>query len=142
MSWLGRYQNGQTLSLLVQTHDSTQKIVVPDRPPAAKVYFGASAVFSRLMPTEERYVVTGLFHLPIFLDANFVPGNYSITTYYSTGSGSYNGVQNDTFQVVGGGNVNGAIQGMYFLQRPQANFVIHGTETGLILKGRNPTIRN
>ncbi len=140
MAYLGRYQLGATVALYRPCQDAARVLTLPDSPPQAKVFSGTTLVEAHLMPIEDRYVVTGLFRLPLFLGRLYSAGFYQVVYYYQTGAGAANGVESDNFEVVGGGDVKGAVISTYFYSRPEATYIVQGTESGMILKGRNPTV--
>lgn len=139
MSYLGRYQIGQTVTCLLQSRDGNQAIALPARPPQAKVFLGATVVEFREMPILDRFVQTGFFQLHLFLGTAYALGKYQVVYYYQVGA--WYGLEADDFEIVGGGDPDGAILGMYWYQRPQADYSVYSTETGTIQRGRNPAIR-
>ena len=136
--WLGRYQLGQTVPLRLQCRNAASVAFLPSQPPLAKVFGASGLVRSKAMPILDRYVITGLFQLPLYLDGQFAPGLYE-SVYHFT-DGSYYGIEVDNFEVVGGGNAAGAIVSMHWYERPHAAFVVAELETGNIFAGRNPRV--
>lgn len=141
MAYLGRYQMGQTIPLYLPCHTAAKQLSLPDLPPQLKVFDASkNLVEQHLMPIEDRYVVTGWFRFPLFLGRLYSTGYYSVVYYYTTGGKTYNGLDTDCFEVVGGGDVRGAVIGTYFYDRPEARYIVQGLESGSIIKGRNPTV--
>ncbi len=140
MAYLGKFQLGATVPLYLGCNDGTGALTVPDLPPQAKIFNGTTLVESKLMPIEDRYILTGWFRATLFLGRLYSTGFYTVVYYYSTGSEATHGVDTDNFEIVGGGNVNGAVVGTYFYSRPEANYIVQGLESGQIIKGRNPTV--
>lgn len=138
--YLGRYQLGATVGLELYCHDSNNQMVVPDSPPQLKTFSGTTLVEAKLMPVEDRYIVNGVFRLPLFLGRLYAVGQYSVVYYYHVTGSSYYGIHTDNFEVIPGGDVRGAGISSYFYERPEADYVVQGLESGSIIKGRNPTI--
>ncbi len=128
------------MPLYLGSVDSTRALTLPDAPPQAKIFTGTTLVESKLMPIEDRYVLTGWFRATLFLGHLYSTGFYDVVYYYSTGSGAFNGVVTDNFEIVPGGDPRGAVIGTYFYDRPEARYIVQGLESGAIIKGRNPTI--
>ncbi len=137
--FLGRTQQGQTVDLYLQCRDANGVATVPDNPPQAKTFSGTALIDGPLLPVIDRYNQPGLFHLPLFLGSSYGEGQYQVVYYYR--AGSYHGLRADAFEVMPGGHRDGAITGMYWYRRPQADYVLQSTENGNISVGRNPTLR-
>lgn len=136
MSYLGRLQLGDTLDLVLQTTNGTAP-TAPDNPPQVKIWSASALVTNQEMPLE-RPVQTGLFHHRVYLGADYATGYYTFVILYRVGS--YYGVESGSFQVIPGGEQDGAVTSMYFFRRPQASFLVNERQTGKILKGKNPSI--
>lgn len=135
----GRAQLGQTVSLLLLCRSAVGTASLPDSPPVMKIYGpSGGAVRNKEMPILERYAQSGLFHYPLFLNADFSPGQYHVLYYFRVGA-DY-GIEEDHFEVVAGGNQDGEITAMHFYQRPHADFIVQGLESGKIVHGRNPRV--
>lgn len=114
---------------------------LPDRPPLLRVR-GSSLVFSRDIPIVDRYKTTAVFRFPILLDSRFSAGHYTLHYYYRQSSWHGGGNQDnwDTFEIMPAGHADGQVGNMYFYQRPHADFVVAGLESGAIFQGRNPSV--
>lgn len=133
---LGRYQQGQTASLLLLTRDADGNPALPDAAPQAKVLGPAATVVRELtMPIWEEL---GVFHFPLFLNQLFVAGWHQILYYYRVGS--YHGREEDGLTVVPGGSTKGSVISMYFFRRPHADYVLQQRESGVVTAGKNPTL--
>jgi len=126
--------------LYIGTVDASGDLTLPDAVPQAKIFTGTTFIESKLVPVEDRYVLTGWFRATLFLGHLYSPGFYTVVYYYSTGSGAFNGLATDNFEIVPGGDARGAVIGTYFYARPEANYIVQGLESGSIIKGRNPTV--
>lgn len=140
MAYLGRFSLGQTVPLYLQCRNSSKAPTVPDLPPQYKVFAAGSTVpvEAHLMPIEDRYVFTALFRSTQFLGRLYAVGMYQVVYNYSISGSPV--AEADCFEIVGGGGNLGAVISTYFYQRPEANYVIQGLESGEILKGRNPSV--
>lgn len=137
--YLGEYRLGDTVPLLLRTVNAAGTPTEPNDCPQLVVWQGSTDLYRAELPIIERAVNAGTFSLGLFLGAGFAEGNCSIQYRYVLPS-NYIGSSEDTFRIVAGGNADGAVTSMYFYDRPQAKFIVHGTETGRILKGKNPSI--
>ena len=134
----GRFQQGQTLGMLLVTTDASSTPQKPDRPPVLKIWQGATLVLSAEVPMIDRATDLGHFLARVFLGNSFPAASYEVTFQWQVGS--YAGMQTDNFDVVPGGSPDGNIMAMYFYRRPHANFVIQSLESGRIIEGRNPVV--
>lgn len=135
---LGRYQLGQTVHLFLACRNGSGVLTAPDDAPVARVYSGSALVESRRMPVRDRRLVTGWFHLPLFLGSAYAAGPHAVSLHYLLSGTPY--VEPVAFTVAAGGHADGQITSMYFYRRPHADYVVHGTERGKILKGKNPSV--
>ena len=138
--YLGRFQLGATVHLELPCRDLNKQAALPDLPPQYKVFNGTTVIEAHAMPIIDRYVVTGVFRSTLFLGRLYATGQYQVVYYYHNTSTGYYGLQYDNFEIVPGGDVRGAVIGTYFYERPEANYIVQGLESGSIIKGRNPTV--
>lgn len=136
--YLGRFQLGTSIPLYLQCVDSAGTRALPDNPPQVKVRSTSSLVLTAEMPIHKRYLITGLFLYPLFLGSSYTTGHYNVVYTYRVSS--FYGIAEDTFEVVAGGNIDGQVMNMYFFHKPHADFVVYGTERGVIAQGRNPSV--
>ena len=137
MNYLGGYQLGRTVPLYLQCKQPGNIMAVPDSPPQMKVFSGSTLIEQHLMPITDRYILNGLFRYTLFLGRLYATGYYQVVYYYEISGTPY--ADTETFQVIDNGSVIGAVNSTYFYDRPEAQYIVQGTETGEILKGRNPT---
>ena len=136
---LGRFELGQELVVPMLCTDGSGVAVVPDVPPAIALYNAAGVkVLSAQMACRDRYGATGLFLYRTPLNATFAVGKWSASVAWkAAGVGRVRAFQ---FEIVAGGDANGAVVGLYFLERPQANYVVQKTDGGARSFGRNPRL--
>ena len=139
MGWLGRARLGFTLDLVLQTRTLADVPTDPDTVPVLKVWNSTGAIVFNKEVALMRPRQTGLFYCDLFLGPAFAVGYYSYVWYFTIGS--YYGLDAGTFQVVPGGDADGQVHSMYHFRRPQASFVVHGKDRGVVLAGKNPTLR-
>jgi hypothetical protein len=139
--YLGRYQLGETVGLLLQTKNAVQTPTVPDNPPQAVIWKpDGTKYLSKEMPVIDRYSQTGLFLLPLFLGLGHVTGHYRVTyTYYITAT-TYHGLEEDAFEVVAGGHTDGRVIAAHFLVKPDRTVIVQQYDSGRVKAGRNPKI--
>ena len=135
---LGRYQLGQEVPLALQCllGDAPD---TPDSHPTFEVRADASAswtIYNRIA-ADEQGITVGFFRQPMMLDARFAAGRYTVRFRWQD-SGANHRTEMHSFQVLPGGNADGAIIAMHHAERPQGRFLIMQTDTGLLKRGLNP----
>lgn len=133
----GRIRLGGEAILGVQT---TSDGVIPALPtstaPLLDVYDSVGHVVSKRIPLLDRD--SALFQYRLFLGSTFTAGLCTVTYRWTTGS--YEGYEMDTFEIIPGGNADGIVLSMTFYKRPMADFVLRQTNAGVILRGKNPKV--
>lgn len=138
MSYRGRYRLGDHVPLFMLTHDANGTPTAPSDPPLAVVWKGNTKLTTFRMPITERYVQTGTFAHFIRLGEDYAVGPYSVIYHYT--AGSYVGLDQDDFEIVEGGDPDGAVIALHFLQRPQAGYLVAQFDSGRLWAGRNPRV--
>lgn len=139
--YLGRYFLGQTVHIVVQTRDVNGTPTVSENPPYIDFRSDSGQVLQVQMPVHDRYSVTGLFVYPLRLNSSFSAGRYSATAFYRvTGGNNYHGIEIDYFEIVAGGDADGAIITQHYWARPEAKYIIQQTESGNTNLKRNPSV--
>ena len=136
--YLGRYFQGQVVPIYIRTVNADGTPTAPDNPPYIDFRDDSGQVLQVQAPIVDRYTVTGLFIYPLFLTSSFPAGRYTATHFYL--ASTYNGLDSDVFEVVAGGDPDGAIITQAYWQRPEAVFLIQQTEADNILLRRNPSV--
>lgn len=135
--YLGRFQLGDTLPLLLLTRDADDALQLPDHPPNMKIWKpDATLLRAEEMPIVEKFAQPGTFLSRVFLGTAFLVGVWTITYHYTIGS--YLGLGEDIFEIMPGGNADGHIMSMYFYDRPHAAFIVQSLDSGQLVSGRNP----
>lgn len=136
---LGRFKLGQELVVPMLCTDGSGVAVVPDVLPSLSFYDAAGTkVLSALMATRDRYGAAGLFSYRLPLGSTFSVGKWSASVAWKvSGTGRLRVFQ---FEIVPGGDEDGAIVSQYFLERPQANYLVQRTDGGARTFGRNPRL--
>jgi hypothetical protein len=138
--YLGRYQLGDTVNVLLLCRDANRTPGMPDDVPEMKVWDqSGNLLLAASMPIMDQYIKPGLFYYQLLLDGKYSPGNWSLTFYWAMNSGAYSGIESSQFEIVPGGDPDGAVIGMFFYYRPHANFVMQQLERGKVIQKRNPT---
>lgn len=138
MAYLGKYQLGQTLQLRLLCSDASGTPTAPTFNPQVQVWSATAKVLAALMPIQDRYVQSGVFRYPLQLGAAYSVGYYSVVYHFNVAG--YFGVETDNFEVAAGGHADGDVVAMCFFDRPHAKFIVHATNTGRIIQGKNPTL--
>lgn len=137
--YLGRFQIGQEVPLILWTRDRDRTPAFPDSHPLARVVASdGTHVESVQMPVSDRYQVTGLFRYQLPLGAGYSTGKYTVEYQYTVSG--YPGLLLASFEVVAGGDVGGPVISLYAVERPEARYVVAQLGTGRLVAGRNPTV--
>ncbi len=135
---LGRYRQGEPIMLTVLCTDGDDVAFEPGAPPVVKVYNDA-AVQQLLgsMALLDRYRQPGWCGYRWRLAGQGV-GHYSVSFQYLAGLATF--TKTAVFEVVKGGHPDGAVLAMHHYERPHAAFLVHQTESGTRVFGRNPSV--
>lgn len=139
--YLGRWQQGEFLPLSVVTTKPGREPEDPQAEPVATIYLDGTSltrVRQVTMHAHDRGAADGAFRLSLFLGAEFsVGGRYLVVIRWTTAAG-VSRCQVGTFYLLPGGSADGAVIGMAFVARPDANHLVLQTDSGRLLRGRNP----
>lgn len=137
--WMGRYQVGGSVPLRLRCKTDAGVPTFPDNPPMVHVFDGSNTLLlAKQMPVEERYIGTGRFNYPLFLGSGYTAGHYTVVYYFALSSVMK--AMQDTFEVIPNGSTSGAVTAAYFYERPEANYVLQGSEDGSLTKRRGPSV--
>ena len=136
--WLGKVQLGTYLDFYLQCTDADEVKSMPVYVPFLKVWIASSLIHAAEMPLLDKTSQVGLFATHLFLGNEFDVGYGTAEMYYQVG-GKF-GIETRTFEIVPGGHVDGQVLGMFFYQKPAAEFVVYQTEAGTLRKGKNPRV--
>lgn len=135
----GRWQLGQEIPLAVLCVDADETPTNPDAAPFLDVYStSAKVIAGRRLPLLDRNGQRAFFQLNLRLDSRFAAGVYQVVYHYTIGS--YLGQVHDTFEVVAGGDADGASIAAYWYERPHADFLVRQLDSGQLVKGKNPRL--
>lgn len=132
---LGRFQQGQQVTLGIATVDGSGNPVAPNAAPTVTITPPTGSPFTLKLAMNGGSTA---FSLPVFLGLSFGLGTYSVA--YSYQAGAFAGSGSDTFEVIAGGDPGGAVISLCSFDRPEARYVVAHTTAGLILQGRNPQL--
>ncbi len=144
----GRFQVGDEIALSVLCTDSSSVPTDPDACPQLDIYGPSGKVTGWIpgglagggvnIPILDPDATTGLFQAKVFLGSMFSAGAYTTTARWT--SGSFHGLQEDSFEVLPGGSDRGNVIAMDWYPRPHADFLVHQLDSGRIRAGRNPRL--
>ncbi len=134
--YLGRYQLGQDVPLVVQCVDSNGTPAVPDSFPIALVCREGVYLRTVGIPAETDPDVTGRFRGRYTLGDGDAPGHYAVVYLYST-LGLRRG-ESDQFEVVPGGDASGPVLAGYSLSRPDGDYFLAHLAAGRMASGQTP----
>ena len=133
-----RHRLGDWLTLSVRTTDAVGTPTLPTDAPTAAIYSASTRVETVSLPIADRYKVTAFFKRHIQLDSDYSAGYYQVVYDWNI-SGGYHGTKVEHFQVVAGGDADGAVISVEKLERPEAQYLLYKVDSGAILAGRNPS---
>jgi hypothetical protein len=142
MAYLGRFRLGDTVPLFICCTNALGTPTFPVDSPNVKLWDPLTGlkVQSIEIPVIDRYAQTGLFEGELRLSALYSNlGLWSATYTYMTADGN-NGLKQDTFEIVEGGNPDGNVVSMSWYERPWANFIVQELDSGKLVQGRNPKL--
>ncbi len=138
MSYLGRQMLGGRILLGVRCQGPTGVPLVPDQAPVALVYSSSGLVASLRLPIRDRQDLDGWFQTSLLLDSRFSTGLYRVVYQYTI-SGVAGG-DTDTFEVVPGGQADGAGLALVYYSRPASDFCLLQSDSGRLIRKRNPRL--
>lgn len=137
ITYYGRKQLGQVVSLWCQTVNTSFVPTNPSAAPVARIYNSAGAtVLTQKLPIIDSGDTDGLFSYPLFLDGRFADGNYDVLFTYTVGSDNLQ--QMARFEVIAGGAAKGTVQAMFTYRRPESQLIVEETDAGILTARRNP----
>lgn len=137
--YLGRYDRGSEVLLVVSCENGTGVVTAPDDAPTVEVFdLVGKKLTEGKVPASDTRSTPGLFRFPLFLGANFAPGKYRSVVRYLLSGVAYSRIL--SFDVTAGGDPAGAVISMHQFEKPDARYLVHSTDSGKIFKGRNPRI--
>ena len=137
MAYLGRFQLGESLSLILNSRSAAEVPSAPDDAPRVDIFDGSNTkVLSLDMPIDDSTMY--VFRLKLPLNATFAEGLYRVVYRYKANGAVRLHV--DYFQVLAGGSSEGAPVSMFPWARPEANYVVLQTDAGKVYQGRNPSL--
>lgn len=90
------------------------------------------------LPPTERYITTGLHEYSKLLGTGFAAGRYYIRYTYTVSGTPV--VDIDAFEVLAGGVINGTTVSMYFLDRPDGDWIVTQSSAGGTNSNRGPHV--
>lgn len=145
----GRRQLGQFIHLTVSTVDGSGVPTNPTSAPTATIYDASNnKVLDARKMAPQGIARTGFFGLDLMLTSQasiglgggggteFASGQY-VVLYKWTISGTERRTI-DRFEILPGGNLQGAYTALEFYERPQADYLVGATEDGTVETRRGP----
>lgn len=135
----GRFPQGKHIPLGVQCRNGSRTPVAPDQAPTFRVYSesGGAAALSGSLPPTERYTTAGLHEYAQFLNTSFATaGRYYVRYAYAISGTQY--VDFDAFEVLAGGTSGGMVNSLFFLDRPDSDWIITQSDSGNANSNRGP----
>jgi len=135
-----RYRLGDFVPIVVQCRDTSDLPASPSAAPQITVYnaSGTAVLSSLKMPPVDKPTRTGVFRYELRLSSDFSTGFYDIYVQWTVSGNVQSRVEK--FQVVAGGNANGAYIGLFWYPRPDSNWIIGRQEDGQYERLKNPRL--
>jgi len=158
MSYRGRYQLGDYVTLTFQSVDANGVPTTPTAIPSVQIFDPNGVLqFTLQTPATDQALVTGLFQLRWFVTQGAL-GNWRAIFAYVIGA--FSGLIEDTYEVIEGGDPRyGNVISMTYFIRPDADYIVYEVDSdisvilsenvafgpndvpfGAILVGRNPQL--
>ncbi len=140
-AFLGRFQQGVELPLVVQCVNATGGADDPTDTPRASVYRdGASPAFVETveMAADLRGVAVGFFRRGLYLDNLYGTAGRHLVLFKWTDSGGVAHCRAGSFVLLPGGSPDGAAVSIKHVERPDASYLLYQTDAGRLIRGRNP----
>lgn len=134
---LGQFQLGDFLPLTLQTVTGDETTpTLPTAAPTAKIFNASGTLVETIsLPIHDPVGAVAYFQHKRQLDSTYSAGKYFICYQWTTTSA---GVQCQTFEILAGGDADGAVIGMAWFEVPEARNVVYQLDSGALRAGRNP----
>lgn len=139
--YLGRYQQGQEVPLLLRCVNADLEPETPQAAPTVKVYRDAAPpvlVETLRMARVEQGEQEGAFRLPRFLGPAYATAGRYLVTFHWLTQDAVAMTRCCSFTLLPGGDADGAVISMYHIERPNARYLIWQTDGGRLARGKNP----
>lgn len=138
--YIGTYQVGREVTYRVHTTNASKTPQAPDEAPLMFLYDanGTTIYGGRSVPSRDYPLKTGLFEGRIFLDERFEVGNYTLRVSWLVSGTEFS--RTLCFEVIPASDGSGQVLSMYYFQKPNANYLVQGRDSGRIYKGKNPRV--
>lgn len=136
----GRTTLGRIVQLGLWCRNASGTPTLPDTAPSARVYKeDGTLVETFKMPINDRYFVTGFFSFGLFLGTGlYAVGRYRVRYQYLLAGVAR--TDEDSFDVLDGGNGHGLGISSFYYRRPINNFLLIQSEGGRLLRRRSPHV--
>lgn len=127
--YLGNFTQGREVLLPLLAVDDGPTALWPTAAPRVRVYDAdGTLILAAFLPACDRSRATGLFVYRLALDDSFVPGRYH--AYFAWTSSGVVRARAANFDVVAGGDADGAVVSLHHLGRPQGDKTVAKTDGG------------
>jgi hypothetical protein len=139
VSWRGRKKLGDEIFLAVQCRNGSNTPTAPDAAPLMTVYNeSGTKIISKAIPPIDRYTATGLFGIMLPLNSVWSAGRYAVYYNYLIAATQFSG--SDNFEITAGGDAAGQVISLFYLDRPDVDWLVYQTDMGNTTINRNPHI--
>lgn len=136
--FLGRFMLGAHVAISANCR-AADRPYAPVAAPVFRVYDGSGLlVASGKIPPSDVGAVTGLFIFNLRLGDDFAVGQHSVIIQFTANGSPRMAVQH--FEIVEGGDTDGAVVSAYFYERPMSSFVVGRLDSNQRILAKNPRI--
>jgi hypothetical protein len=139
--FLGRFQQGQEIPLRLQCVNAAGAADDPADVPRAQLWRdGSSPAFVETveLAADLRGVTTGFFRRGHFLGGLYANAGRYLVVFKWQDSGGTAHHRCASFVLNPGGSADGALVSVAYVERPDASYLLYGTDAGRLIRGRNP----
>lgn len=140
--YLGRFQQGQELPLVLQCTNAADVPADPAAVPTVTIYrdvpSGPLLVQTVELGADLRGVQAGLFRRPLFLGHLYATSGRYLLVYRWAAADATPRVRAGSFLLLPGGSADGSVIALHYVERPDARHLLYQTDSGSLLRGRNP----
>ncbi len=136
---IGRFQLGDFVPLQFQSVDGSDTPTWPSSTPTIKTFAAddvTTAVETIRPGARDVQRQTGLFYYPLRLTSSYTTKPYIVTFNWTISGTTYASIAQ--FNVIAGGDSDGAVIGAHYVRRPEAPTVVYVVDGGKLKAVRNP----
>lgn len=137
--FIGRYNLGQRVPITFLTRNASRVASTPDASPVLRIYTAAGSLLAaKVAPPLDKAHVTGLFDYSLVLNSSYATGIYDVHISWLISSSPFQTMRR--FEVLAGGDSDGALISQHHYERPHAEFLVQRADSDQRILTRNPGV--